>query len=223
MGGRRGRGALSQRDVLRKEAGTGTDLKDAIIHLWRPDQGFFENIFRLLASNALIFIPGVGVALWVFEKIAEVLGHGPVPALGRWIDQELGLPPGAEITQEHMEAGGRLLQNAVEKALADKTASYQNCGIQKEAFLGMGLLYRYLVPKIPAAMMLIMKVVTVILGTLGISQISELYERAKKDPGSVGDLAGKLVNKVTNNDGSNEEDIPELTPEEQSDIAENEG
>ena len=147
------------------------DLKTAILHLWHPDEGPFQNVLGRILSNLTPFIPGIGLATFVIEKVASMNGYG-LGDLGKYIDQQLNLYPGSNVDPEHFDKGGQLL----EKLTKLKTANSQGAMV-KNAFLNW-----MLIKSIPTVFKLLAKAFLMILTAVGIDQISDLYKKVKADP-----------------------------------------
>jgi hypothetical protein len=147
------------------------DFKTAILHLWHPDEGPFQNVFGRILSNLTPFIPGIGLATFVIEKVASMNGFG-LGALGKYIDQQLNLYPGSNVNPEHFDKGGQLL----EQLFKAKNAGSKN-GMIKNAFFG-GLIIK----AIPTVFKLLAKAFLMILTAVGVDQVSDLYAKIKANP-----------------------------------------
>ncbi len=148
------------------------DLKNTIFHLWHPNEGPFQNIFKLL-SYATPFIPGLGWTIFIIEKVASLTGYG-LENLGKYLDQQLGLDSGSNIDPSHIEKGGQLLENLV----SSKMASASKEELVKIAFFGS--LLKFAIPK---ALKLILKVVSLLLMAVGVDQIKDLYTKIQSQGG----------------------------------------
>ena len=85
---------------MNKQAEVSDSVKQAIAFVWRQNEGFFENLFRI-ATYLMPFVPGVGWVTFILDKVSStVLGLG-IEDLGKWFDQNLNLSPGTDVTEEH--------------------------------------------------------------------------------------------------------------------------
>jgi hypothetical protein len=125
--------------------------KKEILGIWRPNEGFFQNLFRL-ASYAIPFVPGLGWVVFVVEKIAGMFNKG-LSDLGEYFDKGLGTGPGSKLDlSDILERLARWFKGLFSKMLSPAIAKSDDEQLQKIAILG-GLLQLIgggirLVPKI---------------------------------------------------------------------------
>ena len=155
-----------------KQADVPEDVKKAIAFVWRTNEGFFENLFRV-ATYVIPFIPGLGWMVYVLDKFASMgFGMG-FEDLGKWIDQQLGLSPGSEITEEHFMG----LEPHFTKTLTPTTSMNHQGQFVKVAFL-WGLLKSIggVKPVLSKSWTIVKAVVGWLLLTFGASSMNQLYQ-----------------------------------------------
>lgn len=153
---------------ISKRAWELTDLKDAIASIWRSNEGFCENFFRIL-SYLVPFVPGLGWGVFVLEKIASLFGYG-MSDLGGAIDRAMGWAPSTNlsITENDLSDGvGGFL-----KDLMKPNAASSEEEIVKIAFLG-GLFK--LIGAIPKLIPILWKAVKFLLLAFGLTKVGDVY------------------------------------------------
>jgi hypothetical protein len=123
-------------ELLTKEAQAGVFVDFVKSTLWRPEEGPFENIFRL-GTYLMPFVSGWGFVLMIVDKIASTFFHMGLEDFGRWLDRKLGLGPRSDITQDVLNRGQNEVLNMLQGI--EQSGSKELDSIVKVAFLG-GLL-----------------------------------------------------------------------------------
>lgn len=123
-------------DIILKEAQAGAFVEFVKSTLWRPDEGPFQNIFRL-GTYLMPFVSGWGFVLMIIDKLASALFNISVEDFGKWLDSKLGLGPNSDVTQDVLNRGQNEVLNLLQGI--EQTGSEELNHIVKVAFLG-GLL-----------------------------------------------------------------------------------
>jgi len=168
-------------NLISKRAWELSDLGETIMSIWRSNEGFCENFFRIL-SYLIPFVPGLGWSVFVLEKIATFFGYG-LADLGGAIDRALGWGPNPSlhIQEEDLSEGvGGFL-----KDLLKPSAAATEEELVKLAWFG-GLLK--LIGAIPKILPILWKAVKFLLLALGLTKIGDIYTQATgttKAPGQL--------------------------------------
>lgn len=109
-------------------------IKQNIISVWRTNEGFFENLFRI-GTYIMPFIPGLGWLWFIIDKILSVGFQAGLEDAGAKLDKVLGLAPGSDISESAFMG----LESKIEELNKNSRTMYQNGQIVKQAFL-FGLL-----------------------------------------------------------------------------------
>jgi hypothetical protein len=154
--------------MISKRAWELSDLWEQISSIWHTNEGFCENLFRIL-SYLIPFVPGLGWGIFILEKIAAFFDMG-LASLGAAIDRFLGWAPSEtlNISQESFYDG---IKDFFGNILKPKAAASEE-EMVKLAWLG-GLLA--MVRAIPRVLTLLWTAVKFLLLAFGFSKVGEIY------------------------------------------------
>lgn len=147
---------------ISKRAVDMSTFKDEIVRLWSPTKGPFQNVFGLL-SYAIPFVPGLGWGIFALEKIASLFGLG-LDDLGKWIDEQCNIPPGAG-ANEMASCLGKVLQGIMDQKKADLSTDQ----IEKVAFWGFAVSRM-----LPVALKWVARAIGAILLAVGANNIGDV-------------------------------------------------
>jgi hypothetical protein len=175
-------------NAISKRAWELSDLGETIKSVWRQNEGFCENFFRII-TYLIPFVPGLGWGVFILEKIATFFGYG-LSDLGKAIDNAMGWAPNTNLQiQENdlLEGIGGFLKNLLKPSVG----ATEN-DIIKLAWFG-GLLK--LIGAIPKLIQILWKAVKFLLLAVGLTKIGDIYAQTS----GTTKLPGQLYLEDTNN------------------------
>lgn len=144
-------------------------LKDVALSLWDNQVGPLENLFGLFA-HLVPFLPGLGWAVWLVERVATAFGYG-MNDLGRWLDGELGFGPRSDVTVDTFDRG---VGSGIRKLFLKEAGNIKGDSFQKNA--SASLLLRGLLSKLPFVTKWLWRGVRMILTAAGVEKVKDMYD-----------------------------------------------
>jgi len=157
------------------------DVVKQIKSIWRPHEGFCENLFRIL-SYLIPFVPGLGTAAFILEKIAAFFGYG-LSKLGKIIDDAMGWQASESLKIEEnkfLQGVGNVIRNLVQSSEAKSEDEL----VKIAWFGGIVKLIKFL----PKILSVLWKAVAFLLMAFGFTKVGDIWQQSVQTTKAPGEL-----------------------------------